>query len=113
MDKNKDHFIDLNDWSHTIAKDEVPIRVLHNIMKKHGYGTKKLLESIGINRETSFVDRRMLYDGLVKINPDLGQNEVSEVAEKLLEGRDFIEVEQLVSMLEVQQGKITLLNFFC
>jgi len=103
LDKNKDHYIDMNDWSSTIAKDEAPVRVLHNILKKHGYGTKKLLESIGINRETSFVDRKLLYDGLVKMNPDIKHEDIADVAEKLLEGRDFIEVEQLVQMLEVQQ----------
>lgn len=106
MDKNKDGFIDLNDWLSSTAKEEAPAKILNNLLKTHGFGPNKVLEAMGIKKECSFVDRKMLYEGITKLNSSLQSQAITDVVEKLLDGKDFMDVDKLIDIMHLQQGKI-------
>jgi len=74
-------------------------------MKNNGINMKKLLDVIGVTKESTFVDRKMLYEGMARLGLNPQAESVSDVVEELLDGRDFIELDQLISVIDIHQSK--------
>jgi hypothetical protein len=74
-------------------------------MKKYGLSINELLTRMGIDRSSVFLDKKMLYDAVLKLDTHLTPDQISALVDGLLEGQNFIEIQDLIDTIEGYQSK--------
>ena len=77
---------------------------MNDLLKSRGLKINKLLEAMNIKKESSFVDKKKLCEGLATLGPNLSKESINDMVERMLDGKDFIDVDKLIDMVENQQG---------
>ena len=60
---------------------------------------------MGIDRSSVFLDKKMLYDAVLKLDTHLTPDQISALVDGLLEGQNFIEIQDLIDTIEGYQSK--------
>jgi len=95
--------IDLEEWTETFTEEEGTVKILDNVMKQRGLNVNGLLNTMGISRTQSFVNQDILIEGVLKLDPSLTQDQAKEIFTNMFDGKEQIEIEELVQMVESYQ----------
>lgn len=79
-------------------------------MKKYGLSVNELLSRMGIDRNSVFLDKKMLYDAISRLDSHLNPDQISSLVDSLLEGQNFLDIQDLIENIEGYQCKHFLIS---
>lgn len=83
------------------------MKLLDSIMKRNGFNVNELLQALGIDRQQNFVDQNTLLNGINRLDANVQLGDIFNLFASIFDGKDQIEVDELVIMIETYQSNIT------
>eukprot|EP00330_Aristerostoma_sp_ATCC50986_P013019 CAMPEP_0114583688 /NCGR_PEP_ID=MMETSP0125-20121206/7382_1 /TAXON_ID=485358 ORGANISM="Aristerostoma sp., Strain ATCC 50986" /NCGR_SAMPLE_ID=MMETSP0125 /ASSEMBLY_ACC=CAM_ASM_000245 /LENGTH=116 /DNA_ID=CAMNT_0001777317 /DNA_START=1044 /DNA_END=1394 /DNA_ORIENTATION=+ len=99
FDKNKDGLVDAFEWTSTLTKDENSLKFFSEYMKRTSCTTDDLVQRMGIEGKDE-LDKKTLIEGIRCLEHSLSYDEIAEVADGILIGRQSIDRSDFIDLIE-------------
>lgn len=100
MDVNKDGYIDYADWSQIIKEQGNHLQYIKDVILKKQLKTDDVLKRMNLTREQKALVLVDLKDALKSLDITLNEKKAFKLAQSILKDKEFIEIRELVELLE-------------
>ena len=111
LDVNKDGYIDYADWSKIIKEQGNHLQYIKDVILKNQLKTDDVLKRMNLTREQKALSLVNLKDALKALDITLNETKSFKLAKSILKNKEFIEINELIDLLECFEEGSKTINF--